>query len=105
LPNIRPPARCWPGGQTAAWKAQAFGLREVDPGPNRIDFTHNFPLWYGPWAGGIVVDGAQDTGHGGLNLSTLKWPQPEVLKEVEAWVCGAPRAVCRGHCSAAPPAA
>ena len=38
---------------------------------NRLDSTQNLPLWFGPWAGGLVIDGTQDTG--GLNTSSLAW--------------------------------
>eukprot|EP00927_Polykrikos_kofoidii_P002149 TRINITY_DN10838_c0_g1_i2.p1 TRINITY_DN10838_c0_g1~~TRINITY_DN10838_c0_g1_i2.p1 ORF type:complete len:702 (-),score=80.76 TRINITY_DN10838_c0_g1_i2:1058-3163(-) len=60
------------------WGAKTFGLIDKDNEThvwmNKMDHTHNLPLWYGPWAGGMAVDATQDTG--GLYLGSLNWTKP-----------------------------
>lgn len=59
------------GNSWPEWKASAYGIR---PGQgnltNILDMSQNFPLWYGPWAGGVLLNVSQD--RTGL-LSRIPW--------------------------------
>jgi hypothetical protein len=37
-----------------------------------MTFDQNFPLWFGPWASGLTVQGSQDAG-GSKLLKSLPW--------------------------------
>jgi hypothetical protein len=72
------------GNSWPQWKAQAFGLLQNKSGgslssssANMLDLSQNLPLWYGPWASGLVVVSAQDPGSGSPALATLKWSDAE----------------------------
>ena len=76
------------GNSWPQWKAQAFGLLQnksggslsssrASSGRNMLDLSQNLPLWYGPWASGLVVVSAQDPGSGSPALATLKWSDAE----------------------------
>ena len=43
------------------WRAQAYGRKDTTNASleNMFDLTQNFPFWYGPWAGGMVVNASQ----------------------------------------------
>ena len=67
------------GNSFPHWKAQSYGL--VPPGvqqgqaparPNMMDPSQNFPLCFGSWAGGMLVNASQNPGDG-VDLKSLKF--------------------------------
>eukprot|EP00756_Hemistasia_phaeocysticola_P003782 Hpha_TRINITY_DN12449_c0_g1::TRINITY_DN12449_c0_g1_i1::g.42998::m.42998 len=69
LPNM---GNSWPH-----FRAAALGRVDKDNKTytyeNMFDLTQNFPEWFGPWTGGMVVKGGQDVGTGATPLGQLRW--------------------------------
>lgn len=76
------------GNSFPHWRAQSYGLVTSDEHremlqdarqasrPNMMDLSQNFPLWFGGWAGGMLVNASQDPG-GGRDLKSLKFDDAE----------------------------
>ena len=60
------------GNSWPVWKSQGYGLADQNKSlVNAMTFDQNFPLWFGPWASGITVEGSQDAGS--KPLKSLAW--------------------------------
>ena len=57
---------------TAAAAAVAGGSDSSYDPLSKLDTDNNFPLWYGPWTSGILVDTTQDAG-AGIDLASYTW--------------------------------
>lgn len=70
-------ANDWPD-----WKAASYGpsapCRDANQCANTMYTKYNYPLWYGPWAGGIEVSSRQDAGTR-KNLSDLTWADADQI--------------------------